>query len=58
MKNEKIDFTFMVPTEALEEYYYNYDFMSQRIEYFTENNEYNGIVRISYDIEEVERISL
>ena len=49
MKNEKIDFAFKILLA-------NYTVVkeSQRIEYFTENNEYNEIVRITYNIEKEE----
>ena len=49
MKNEIINFRFKIPSDNI-----NIDKCSQRIEYVKENNEYNGIVRITYDIEEEE----
>ena len=54
MKNEKINFRFKIPSDNI----YDIDKDSQRIEYFKENNEYNGIVRITYDIEEEEELEL
>ena len=51
MKNEIIDFKFKLKLEK-----YTVKGESQTIDYFTENNKYNGIVRISYDIEEAKAV--
>ena len=51
MKNEIIDFKFKLKLEK-----YTVKGESQTIDYFTENNKYNGIVRISYDIEETKTV--
>ena len=47
MKNEIINFRFKIPAENLQ-----IDKSSQKIEHFTKKNQYNGIVRVTYDIEE------
>ena len=49
MKNEKIDFRFKITLDK-----YNIQKESQKIDYFIKKNEYNGITRITYDIEEEE----
>lgn len=48
MKNKNIDFRFKIPLE----YFINRK--SQKIEYATKKEQYIGIVRINYDIEEKE----
>ena len=47
MKNEAINFRFKVPLGSV-----NINKNSQKIEYFTKKKEYNGIVRVTYEIEE------
>ena len=47
MKNEIINFRFKIPAENLQ-----IDKSSKKIEHFTKKNQYNGIVRVTYDIEE------
>ena len=49
MKNEKIDFRFKITLDK-----YTIQKESQKIDYFIKKNEYNGITRITYDIEEEE----
>ena len=49
MKNEKIDFRFKITLDK-----FTIKKESQKIEHFIKKNEYNGIVRVTYDIEEEE----
>ena len=46
MKNETINFRFKIPGENI-----NPNKETQKIEYFTKKGQYNGIVRVTYDIE-------
>ena len=47
MKNEKINFRFKVPLGNM-----SVKKETQKIKYFTKKGQYNGIVRVAYDIEE------
>ena len=49
MKNETIDFRFKIPAENI-----NLNKESRKIEHFTKKGQYNGIVRVTYDIEKEE----
>jgi hypothetical protein len=49
MKNEKIDFRFKITLDK-----FTIRKESQKIDYFIKKNQYNGIARITYDIEEEE----